>query len=306
MIHKKSQHLLRQIYSGRMSEDDYLAAYEENMKTSAPGTAGNAATGGLDFKAIDEGDLQQSREAYLREQDAWETGSISTAMGGVETPMYRGDASQGFFEAKKREYMEHGPNSRPGTPGTLGLARIPSGQGKPGESQENLLYGNVAGRGTAALPYNRQMATPGSMYHGGYQPTAMASYDDVGLAYGPNHSGYFDDGQSNYAGRGVAAPQYNRTSPSNDTGYLPTYGYPPLPPGAGRVTDNNPSPPQPYNAQFGGQDRRSPEMEWRAERRYSPSQQYSQGGQGGQGHRMYPSNGSQQDFAANGGRYYGR
>ena len=311
MIHKKSQHLLRQIYSGRMAEDDYLGAYEENVKAGVPGTAGNADTGGLQFKAIEESELQQSREAYLREQDAWETGSISTAMGGAETPMYRGDASQGFFEAKKREYMQHGP-SRPDSPATMEMSRIPSGQGNPGESQENLIYGNSAGRGTAAAAaYGRQMATPGSMYQGGYQPTAMASYDDVGLAYGANQSGYFDDSQSNYAGRG-AAPQYRGASPGPGAGnnYPPSYAYPPLPAGAGRL--NNVSPPQPYNAQFssGSNDRHSPEMGWRpAHSQSTPSQQYSQGGgqagTGGTGHRMHPSNASSQDLSG-GGRYYGR
>lgn len=310
MIHKKSQHLLPQIYSGRMAEDDYVAAYEEARKPGLA-VAAAAATGGLAFKAIEESDLQQSREAYLREQEAWETGSISTAMGGGDTsiPMYRGDSSQAFFEAKKREYMESGP-SRPGTPGTLELSRIPSGggQGIAGDSQENLLYGagNNAGRGTAAAAYGRQMAGPGQMYHGGYQQAAMSSFDDVGMAYGANRSGYFEDPQSNYAGRGAAAPQYGRASPSLGQ-YPPSYQYPPLPSGAGAPLPPGASPPQPYGAQFGS-GRRSPGPEV-GYHRSSPSQQYEQQyqqpQQGSPGHRMYPSSGSSQDLYGQ-GRYYGR
>lgn len=289
MIHKKSQHLLRQIYSGRMAEDDYLAAYEESIKPGMQ-AVGHQDTGGLAFKAIDESELQQSREAYLREQEAWETGSVSTAMGAAETPMYRGDSSQAFFEAKKREYMERGP-SRPGTPGTLELSRIPSGQGKPGDSQENLLYGNNAGRGTAAAAYGRQMAAPGQMYHGGYQQAAMSSFDDVGLAsYGAgngNTSGYFDDGRV-----GVAAPQYGRGSPTAGGHYPPSYSYPPLPPGA--AVPLGASPPQLHGSAF-APGRQSPEVGARA------------GGYAG--HRSTPSQQSQQyqqQYQEQYERYYGR
>ena len=333
MIHKASQHLLRDIYSGRMGEDDYVGSYEAGLK--AGGGIANADTGGLRFKAIEESDLQQSREAYLREQNAWETGSISTALG-AETPFERVDAAQGFFEAKKREYLAHGPGAnggmdRPGTPGSYDLSRAPghqlpdgagNGYGVHGaeESQENLLYGagGMAGRG-AGPGYPPAPPAGAMMYSGGaggngYQKTAMASYDDVGLAYGSNASGYFhgdgrqrpyDDAQSTYSGR-TPAPAYHAPAPRRQGSTAPppdAYSYPPLPAGASPVQAPHSSPRQGYEGQEYGHDNGgyrtpSPEMARQYSQGSPQHQPYGQGGlpRGAGGHRMYPSSGSQQEL----------
>lgn len=119
MIHKKSQHLLPQIYSGRMADFDYSESYAASNGKISELPSTTAETGGLVFKAVEESEIQQSREAYLREQDAWETGSVSTAANGENTPLYRNDAASDYFEAKKREYLANGP--RPMTPSSYDM-----------------------------------------------------------------------------------------------------------------------------------------------------------------------------------------
>ena len=228
MIHKRSQHLLRQIYSGRMAEDDYIRHYEEEAAKS--GVSNNTTeTGGLAFKAIGEEDLEQSREAYLREQDAWETASLSTAANGDSTPFYRGDAAQGYFEAKKREYLVNGPQSRTGTPDGYEMARIPSDNARPGESREDLLDGGGSGTDRArGGTYGHRQSNSSHFYQDRYTPAGLGSFEDVGLAYGPNESGYFDPGR--YSAQQAPGYQQMRNLPPAAAPYqapAPSYQYPP-------------------------------------------------------------------------------
>merc|ERR1711939_378617 len=309
MIHKQSQHLLPQIYSGRMADMDYDPSYAASTGKIAeiPGAAGAAATGGLAFKAVEESELQQSREAYLREQDSWETGSVSTAANGDSTPMYRGDAAAGYFEAKKRDYMANGP--RPTTPSSFDMMAMPSQNGF--ESQEDLLY-NSADRGAAA-GYN-SAAGPGIPR---YAPAAMASYEDVGLAYGAQGQALHTSSSQEYlhdpytyggaVGRqqapryqpvtelppGAARPLYD---PSRSGSPAPSHQYPP---GAGASPpmryDPSASPPMgrqsPVQALYPVTDPRQP---------YQQPQQQQQHQQQAYGHRPHPSSGS----AASLNRFY--
>lgn len=181
MIHKNSQHLLRQIYSGRMAEDDYIRQYDTEVK------GGSAAqTGGLNFKAVGERDLAQSREAYLREQDAWETGSVSTAAADDATPLYRTDAAQNLFESKKREYLAGG-RSRPETPGVYDIPGAPALPPHAYESQDNLLQHHSNFRATPGLDerqfYNYPIDNTRQGAQGYFPPGAGAPYMSPAPSY---------------------------------------------------------------------------------------------------------------------------
>lgn len=301
MIHKKSQHLLRQIYSGRLAEEDYVEMYDESQKVTFGGN--DATTGGLTFKAVDEEDLQQSREAYLREQDAWETGSQSTAVTG-DTPMYRGPQSD-YFEAAKRDYLANGPSglngSRPGTPGSYELSRVNTNTtsdmliappGKPGESRENLLYGghagsNYAGRG-AGLPSG--FLPPRPMGNNAYgqvsNPAPYEPYEEVDMDYYGYDRRYSNPALNNPSNMSLppgAAPPAQLQGGLNGTpapSYPQTFAYPPP-----QSRDNSPS--QQY------QPRYSPPL-YRGQAHTPPSRPLSQYDQQvGYGHRQQPSNASQ-------------
>lgn len=315
MIHKTSQHLLRQIYSGRLAEDEHVEVYDERQKVAFSGI--DDSTGGLKFKAIDADDLQQSREAYLREQDAWETGSQSTAVTG-DTPMYRGPQSD-YFEAAKRDYLANGPGgmsgSRPGTPGSYELSRMntnatsdmllpPAGQ--PGESRENLLYGgqapsNYAGRGAGSpgpylTPVSRQVGH--NAYGQVMNPAPYESYEDPDTdryGYDRRYSNPALNSASNVSLPPGAAPPnqgglYGTPVPS----YPDSYAYPPV------TQSRNSSPSQQYptrysppsygGSAYAGQNH--------------PQSQYDQ--QQGYGHRQQPSGSSQQSLGRfNNGGYNG-
>lgn len=327
MIHKKSQHLLRQIYSGRLAEDEYVQTFEENQKVTFG--ENDANTGGLNFKAIDEEDLQASREAYLREQDAWETGSQSTAVTG-DTPMYRGP-QQDYFEAAKRDYLANGPSSmaggsRPGTPGSYELTTVNTNttsdmlippSGRPGESRENLLYGgavvpggNFAGRG-AGSPGNYQLPVPQQGDRNAYgqvsNPAAYESYEDINMdyyGYDRRYSNPALNHGSNVSLPPGAAPPAGMQGGLNGTpapSYPTTFAYPPSHGGAGRS-----SPSQPQYDSTGA--RYSPPL-YRGQAHTPPSasQQQPQYNQREYGHRQNASNASNQSFGRfNNGGYGGR
>ena len=267
MIHKRSQHLLRQIYSGRMAEEDYIRQYDDEAAKSGlraatiPGS--EAETGGLAFKAIEEEDLEQSREAYLREQDAWETGSLSTAANGDSTPLYRGDAAQGYFEAKKRQYLANGLTPQPGTPDVYEMARVPSETGRPGESQEDLLYGiGTRSRQGAGGGYGQPVPSTLGHYPGPYVSAGTGSFENVGLTYGPNGSEYFEEP----AYPVQQAPRYQHVPdlPSAAAAYhtaAPFYRYPPQQQG---------SPPQQFSTRHPSQPSRGSGQDF-----YGHASQYS-------------------------------
>lgn len=328
MIHKNSQHLLRQIYSGRLAEDEYVEMYDESQKVTFGG--GNASTGGLHFKAVEEEDLQQSREAYLREQDAWETGSQSTAVTG-DTPMYRGPQHE-YFEAAKRDYLANGPTgmmsgSRPGTPGSYDLSRVntnatgdmllaPSAGGKPGESRENLLYGgqvagagnNYAGRGAGSpgaflppLPRPLSIGMGNNPYGQVSNPAPYESYEDVNMDYYGYDRRYSNPALNNAPNVGLppgaAPPLAHMQGGLNGTpapSYPATFAYPPT------TQSRDTSPSQQYPARY------SPPM-YRGQAHTPPSQQqprydYDQPQQQQRrvyGHQANPSNSSQNSL----GRY---
>lgn len=77
MVHKKVEHLLPQVYSGRTAGDPF------NQKPAVPAQSDAVNAGGLTFAAVHTNDLELSRDEYLQQQreDAWETGSmwVSTA-----------------------------------------------------------------------------------------------------------------------------------------------------------------------------------------------------------------------------------
>lgn len=214
LIHQKSQHLLPQIYSGRMGIDDYANLHDINVKrASAAGLP--ETTGGLQFKAVQEENLELSREAYLQEaNDRWETESMSTAVAGGETPLYRGDRAQDYFDQKKRDYLANGP-SRSETPtGDYEMSRIPSlpmqGLVRNGdESRENLLYGAAGMAGRGAHGSSQGYAGPGYPPYAGNGHAAEASYENVGMTYGAASSDMY--------GR---APTYQQVQ-------TPTSHYPP-------------------------------------------------------------------------------
>jgi hypothetical protein len=53
--------------------------------------------------------LELSRDEYLRQQDAWETGSMaSTAVDA--TPVYRDPAKSELFNQQRQQYLHHGPD----------------------------------------------------------------------------------------------------------------------------------------------------------------------------------------------------
>lgn len=318
MIHKKSQHLLRQIYSGRLAEDDYVEMYNESQKVMFGGN--DAATGGLNFKAVEEDDLQQSREAYLREQEAWETGSQSTAVTG-DTPMYRGPQSD-YFEAAKRDYLANGPGgmngSHPGTPGSFELSRVHTNatsdvllasSGRPGESRENLLYGgqvgaNFAGRG-AGLPGAFLPPLPRTLGNNAYgrlsNPAPYQPYEDMGTDYYAYDRRYSNPALNNTSSTSLppgAGPSAHMEGGPNGTpapSYPQTFAYPP----SSQSWDN--SPPQQYQSRY------SPPL-YRGQAHNPPSRPQSQYDQQlGYGHRQQPSNSSQHSLGRfnNTGGYYG-
>lgn len=298
--------------------------YEESQKVAFRDGSGDAATGGLHFKAVDENELQPSREAYLREQEAWETGSQSTAVTG-DTPMYRGP-QQDYFEAAKSNYLANGPSgmvmggangSRPGTPGSYELTRvntnatsdllIPSA-GKPGESRENLLYGgtatpgtNYAGRGAgspgAFLPPLPHPASNGS-YGQVSNPAPYESYEDVDMGYyGYDNRRFSNPALSNNALPPGAAPPIPSQGGLNGTpapAYPSTFAYPPS-------RSNNSSPSQQYPARY------SPPMYRGQASTPAQHQQQSSYSQQDYGHRQNPSNSSNLSLGRfNNGGYGGR
>ena len=238
MIHKESQYLLPQIYRGRMAEDDYISAYETD-KGPATNVAGNITqTGGITFQAVAPENLEMSRAEYLRAQEAWETGSTSTAAAGLDA-MGRGDAAQALFESKKRQYMTHGP-SQPGTPMTEQPYRF--GGDSVDHSTENLLH---HGRQRSEQLYNAQGRVPWQdPYNTGMRSATTApgehDFEDIGMQYpGARRSGYFEP---SYGQQPRGAPVYQQVHAADSayalppgavhgaTGYgtpAPSYEYPP-------------------------------------------------------------------------------
>lgn len=270
-IHKESQHLLPQIYRGRMAEDDYINMYQGDKALPPAESAGNIVqTGGITFQAVAPENLTMSRAEYIREQEGWETGSVSTAVadGGRRT-----DAAQALFESKKREYLASGP-SRPSSPGVSeGYAR---GDG-PEYSTDNLLY-NAAGRGAGGVgmhpTYSQANEYP---QYSGRRASGM-DYEDIGMQYPyAAASGYFEPGYSQYPDPGYGrTPLYQQVSGLGSEQHLP--------PGA-------------TYADYGGG---SPAPSYPPSQNNSPVMTRGQSSQGlVQGHRQQPSNGSQHAF----GRY---
>ncbi|KAH8929123.1 DUF221-domain-containing protein [Atractiella rhizophila] len=177
-IHKKSQHLLAQVYSGRIEET--------KAEIDVGGQkVGGAMIGGLTFAALEERNLEYDRKQYLREQneDLWETRSMaSTAMGPAHS---KNDSYQqhhqksGSFQAQHAAYMQYGPQHGQGprrpplapndSAETHELARFPSGQ-----SQERLINPR------SQSPFPSRSASP---YH-----NPQGSTSSVGFHHQPNPS----------------------------------------------------------------------------------------------------------------------
>ena len=99
MVHKKVEHLLPQVYSGR------LEGSPRDTKTSEGFTAG-----GLTFAAVAQQDLELSRGEFLQQskEDAWETGSLGSTV--VDGFRRRNDTASSSIDLRRQQYLAQGPN----------------------------------------------------------------------------------------------------------------------------------------------------------------------------------------------------
>jgi hypothetical protein len=173
MLHKRIQHLLPTIYSGRIGQ---------GQSKVGGNVVENNTAGGLTFALMEQHDLSVDRGAWLRERDE-DAMTVTTAMGldrrtpgGGPQSVAGGDD---YFEAKRTEYLRHGNNNfstasaqyDAGTPDEL--ERIPTFGGDdarfngavgPNESTENLIasyppqYSSPRGRGSPQFGHKPNMS----------------------------------------------------------------------------------------------------------------------------------------------------
>ena len=110
MVHKRVEHLLPQVYSGRL----------DIQRSTSKGEL--FEVGGLTFAALEEQNLELSRGEYLKEirhEDAWETGSLaSTALTGTRQGAKRSDSR----ELLQQNYLNFGPGAVDSTASLQGEA----------------------------------------------------------------------------------------------------------------------------------------------------------------------------------------
>ncbi|KAK4049970.1 hypothetical protein OIV83_003794 [Microbotryomycetes sp. JL201] len=111
MLHKKVQHLLPTIYSGRIGQTKANIegkVIEQNQ------------IGGLTFNMLEQHDLMLDRNAYLAQRDEDAMTVSSAAILGQNKALESGYEDDDYFSQRRAEYMKHGANrygSQAGTPG---------------------------------------------------------------------------------------------------------------------------------------------------------------------------------------------
>ena len=96
--------------------------------------ASGVLAGGIQFGAVAAHDVELSREDYLREQDAWETGSMASTSILDSTPAAKRGAPD-YFAKQRAAYMANGPRAEtPGAYSDAGLYQVPSRMSQESES----------------------------------------------------------------------------------------------------------------------------------------------------------------------------
>jgi hypothetical protein len=164
MVHKEVQHLLAQVYRGRLGADTPILAESKDGSSML-------AAGGLTFAAIESHELELSRDQYLKQQaeDDWETGSMASSSALTSTPSKANLQDKSYFDEQRRQYMSQGPGGYPATPAESLYYDQPRGRNASVSSREDLL--------AHAAPLSQAQAYP--PYAAAHSQASLQSYQDL-------------------------------------------------------------------------------------------------------------------------------